>query len=136
MMMRMVKAMERRTSYAMTFALGVLAALAFGRERPIALAQDHRDGARGDDLVVATGNNGGGRDTFVILDPAKKRLAVYRLKENQLVLIAVRNISYELELEQYITPTDKSATQIPLVSDVKEEVQKEKQAQQAPKKKP
>jgi hypothetical protein len=123
--------MERRTSYVMTFVLGALAALALGRERPVALAQDHRDATRGDDLVVATGNNGGGRDTFVVLDPAKKRLAVYRLKDTQLVLVAIRNIQWELELDQYISPLDK-ASQFPLVADVKAEVEKQQQAQKKP----
>jgi hypothetical protein len=118
----------QRTQLVIAFLLGTVAALLLvlvttnGRGAfPEAFAQT----AANNRLVVVGGNGGSqqNRDTIFVIDSETKRLAVYQLNNGKLSLMAVRNLTYDMEFEEYANPKA-GGPQDPTVRAVQEHVKK------------
>ncbi len=121
-------AMQTRITVA--FLLGVVVALTAalvvtaGRGLPEARAQ-----SSGNNELLAMVGNGGqqqNRDTIFIIDSKSSRLAVYQLNNGRLSLLYVRNMLYDLKLEEYANDKAGTGKQSPGVGEIKEFVEKKK----------
>src|SRR5271170_3496999 len=94
-----------RTQVVLAFLLGAVVALGAtvlvlaGRGLPQAFGQ-----TAGNNEMVAimgTGHQTQGQDVLYVIDTNGHRLAVYNYNNNSLSLTAVRNITYDMQLEEF-----------------------------------
>lgn len=114
----------RRDDVAAGFATGALVALLFAiaagdRAFPPARADNTSAG----EMLIVAGNGGQSqnRDTVFIVDVPTKRLAVYQLNANVFSMLAVRNIQFDMKLDDWSSGKEKQA---PPVEDVAKHVVK------------
>ena len=100
-------------------ALGSALVVTSGR---VGLPEAHAQTAGNNEVVAIVGNGKQqqGQDNLFVIDTPTKRLAVYNLNGNQLNLLFVRNMTFDLKFEQF---PDKGPT--PSVKDVREKTREE-----------
>jgi hypothetical protein len=83
-------------------ALGAALVVTSGRTGFPEAAAQSGSGASGDYVVtIGQGNNGRGQDTVFIFDTKEHRLAAYSYNNNTLNFVGVRNITFDLKLQEW-----------------------------------
>ncbi len=101
----------------------LLTALAFSAGSLLGTNDARAQNAPGNPTMYAvtnTGSQGQGKDYVFLVDSETTRLAVYELNGGRLSLIAVRNLEYDLQYQEW---SPRGRTQVPSVEDVRDDVQ-------------
>jgi hypothetical protein len=70
--------------------------------------------------VTNTGSQGQGKDYLFLVDGESTRLAVYELNGGRLSMVAVRNLEFDLQYQEW---SPRGRAQVPSVEDVREDIQ-------------